>query len=181
MIHALVTSLLPLVVNGDDVIAVLTSIVFGFGSALVPLVNAEAYVVLSQGTGLAGATAVAVGVSIGQAFGKLALFLAVRRGKQSPFLRRKVKPLRANPGPLRRRFRAIVAKLLCLVGTKRWGIPIVLLAAVLGLPPLYAVALLAGATKMRAVLFFLAVLVGRLTRFLLLATGVGYGLTNGHF
>lgn len=172
---------LPLVVSLDDVIAVLTSIAFGFGSALVPLVNAEAYVIISQGTGLAGATVVAVGVSIGQAFGKLALFLAVRQGRNSPFLRRTVKPLRANPGPLRRRFRATVARLLVLVGTKRWGLPTVLLAAVVGIPPLYAVALLAGATKMRPGLFFLTVLVGRLTRFVLLATGVGYGLTEGHF
>lgn len=173
--------IIGLPVTVDDLLAFLTSIAFGFGSALVPLANAEMYVVISQSAGLAGATAVAIGVGIGQSFGKLALFLAVRRGKESPFLRRKVKPLGANPGPVRRRFRAIMAGLLRLVGTKRWGLPIVLLAAVVGLPPVYAVSLLAGATTMRASLFFLTVLVGRLTRFLLLATGVGYGLPEIHF
>ena len=58
-----------------------------------------------------------------------------------------------------------MATLLDLVGQKRWGLPIVLLAAVVGFPPLYAVALLAGATEMRAIWFGLAVLVGRVTRF----------------
>lgn len=170
-----------LLVSADDVIAFFTSIAFGFGSALMPLANAEAYVIIAQGAGLAGTTAVAVGVGTGQSLGKLALFLAVRRGRQSLFLRRKVKTLTANPGAVRRRFRAVVAELLRLVGTKRWGLPIVLLAAVLGFPPLYAVSLLAGATRMRASLFFLMVLCGRLARYVLLATGVGYGLTSGHF
>jgi membrane protein YqaA with SNARE-associated domain len=47
----------------------------------------------------------------------------------------------------------------------------VLLAAVVGLPPLYAVALLAGATKMRLGWFALFLLVGRGARFVLVATG----------
>ena len=38
-------------------------------------------------------------------------------------------------------------------------------------PPLYAVALLAGATRMPVLGFALTVLVGRVTRFVLLATG----------
>jgi membrane protein YqaA with SNARE-associated domain len=45
-------------------------------------------------------------------------------------------------------------------------------AAVVGIPPLYAVALLAGATKMRIGLFGLVVLVGRIGRFVLFALGV---------
>ena len=76
-------------------------------------------------------------------------------------------------GPARARFRVLVARLLELVGRKRWGLPIVLLAAVVGLPPLYAVALLAGATTMRLGHFASAVLVGRCARFVLLALGVG--------
>ena len=62
--------------------------------------------------------------------------------------------------------------LLRLVGTKRWGLPITLLAAVVGIPPLYAVALLAGATTMKLRYFAPVVLVGRITRFLLVAYGV---------
>ena len=46
-----------------------------------------------------------------------------------------------------------------------------LVAAILGFPPLYAVALLAGATKMKACWFGLMVLIGRITRFVLIAEG----------
>ena len=91
-----------------------------------------------------------------------------------PFIRhRRAEARREAVGRARARFRAVVARLLELVGQKRWGLPIVLLAAVVGLPPLYAVALLAGATTMRAIWFALVVLVGRITRFVLLALGVG--------
>jgi membrane protein YqaA with SNARE-associated domain len=40
-----------------------------------------------------------------------------------------------------------------------------------GIPPLYAVALLAGATRMPVLGFALTVLVGRVARFVLVATG----------
>jgi membrane protein YqaA with SNARE-associated domain len=154
--------------------ALLTSVGFGTVSAVVPVVNAEAYVVGSQVSAIAGAVPIAVGVGIGQTFGKLILFLSVRQGKNLPFIRhRRAAARRAAVGPFRARMRAVIARLLELVGQKRWGLPIVLLAAVVGLPPLYAVALLAGATTMRTLWFTLVVLVGRVARFVLLALGVG--------
>ena len=156
-----------------ELIALLTSVGFGVVSAVVPVVNAEAYVIGSQVSAIAGPVPIAVGVGIGQVFGKLLLFLGVRRGKEFRFVRHRRTQARAFPvGPTRARFRAIMAKLLDLVGQKRWGLPIVLLAAIVGIPPLYAVALLAGATTMRAIWFALVVLVGRVTRFVLLATGL---------
>jgi membrane protein YqaA with SNARE-associated domain len=148
---------------------------FGYGvlSALVPFVNAESYVVVSGISSIGRAVPVVVGVALGQTLGKLLLFLGVRRGKQFPFVRReKARFRRGTAGPARRRFSQAVAALLRLVGEKRWGLPIVLLAAVVGLPPLYAVALLAGATRMRVGWFVAAVLVGRTVRFVLVARGV---------
>jgi membrane protein DedA with SNARE-associated domain len=148
---------------------------FGYGvlSAVVPLANAESYVVVSGMSSIGRAVPVVAGVALGQTLGKLLLFLGVRRGKQFPFVRRERARLqRRTVGPARRRFRAMVATLLRLVGEKRWGLPIVLLAAVTGFPPLYAVALLAGATRMRAGWFTAAVLVGRTARFVLVARGV---------
>ena len=154
--------------------ALLTSVGFGAVSAVVPVVNAEAYVVGSQVSAIAGAVPIAVGVGIGQTFGKLVLFLSVRQGKNLPFVRhRRAEAARGPVGPFRAKVRAAIARLLELVGQKRWGLPIVLLAAVVGLPPLYAVALLAGATTMRTLWFALVVLVGRVARFVLLALGVG--------
>ena len=155
-----------------DFLALLTSIGFGVVSAVVPVVNAEAYVVASQMTAVAGAVPVAVGVGIGQMVGKLLLFLGVRRGRQFAFFKRRQHEGSPRPvGPIAARVRALLARLLDLVGQKRWGLPIVLLAAVVGVPPLYAVALLAGATRMPIVGFALTVLVGRVARFVLVATG----------
>lgn len=156
-----------------DLLALLTSICFGVVSAVVPIANAEAYVIASQVSAVAGAIPIAVGVGVGQSIGKLLLFAGVRRGKDFPFIRRhREKARNTEVGPARQKFREFVQRLLDLVGTNRWGLPIVMLAAVVGIPPLYAVALLAGATKMRPLWFWLVVLVGRITRFILVALGV---------
>ena len=51
---------------------------FGIGSAVIPVMNAEAYVL---GVGVSGAldpVVAAIGVSVGQTIGKVAMFLAVR-------------------------------------------------------------------------------------------------------
>jgi membrane protein YqaA with SNARE-associated domain len=155
-----------------EFLALLTSIGFGVVSAVAPVANAEAYIVASQMTALAGAVPIAVGVGIGQMVGKLLLFLGVRRGRQfTLFRRRRHEGPPRQAGPTANRVRALLARLLDLVGQKRWGLPIVLLAAVVGIPPLYAVALLAGATRMPVLGFALVVLVGRITRFVLVATG----------
>jgi membrane protein YqaA with SNARE-associated domain len=159
-----------------EIAALLTSVGFGVLSAVFPLANAETYVIASQVSAVAGVIPIAVGVGIGQTIGKIALFLGVRSGRHSRFAHRQRSRRLAQPvGPTRERLRQMMHQLLVLVGTKRWGLPIVFLAAVVGLPPLYAVALLAGATKMRLLWFALVVLVGRLARFVLVALG-GQGL-----
>lgn len=157
----------------SEVAALLASVGFGTLSAVVPVANAEAYVAANQLVHAAGPLAVVIGVALGQTLGKVLLFYGVRRGKNAPFVRHRRAALRAHPvGPPRARFRAAVRTLLDLVGQKRWGLPITFVAAVVGLPPLYAVALLAGATRMRLVYFGGVVLVGRLLRFVLVAYGV---------
>lgn len=155
-----------------EVLALLTSVGFGVVSAVVPVANAEVYVVASQVSAVAGLVPVAIGIGIGQTVGKVLLFQAVRQGKRSRFVRhRRSRPPRRPPGRWRAHAAAALAALLRLVGTKRWGLPVVLLAAVVGIPPLYAVALLAGATRMPTGWFALTVLVGRVTRFVLVARG----------
>ena len=155
-------------------LAWLTSVAFGVVSAIVPVVNAEVYVLVSQVSAVAGIVPVAVGVGIGQTVGKCLLFLGVRRGRRFRFVREHRARSRVEPrGRLRQAWHDAIQALLRLVGTKRWGLPITLLAAVVGFPPLYAVALLAGATTMKLRYFAPIVLVGRVTRFLLVAYGVG--------
>jgi membrane protein YqaA with SNARE-associated domain len=155
-----------------ELVALLTSIGFGTVSAVIPIVNAEAYVIASQMSAVMGPIPIAIGIAIGQTIGKLLLFFGVREGKELRFVKHRREIQKQRPvGPVRARFRVFMAKLLDLVGQERWGLPIVLVAAVVGFPPLYAVALLAGATTMKPVWFGLTVLVGRLCRFLLVASG----------
>jgi membrane protein YqaA with SNARE-associated domain len=162
-------------------VALLTSIGFGAVSAVIPIVNAEAYIIASQMSAVAGPIPIAIGIAIGQTIGKLLLFFGVRQGKELSFVKHRREIRKQRPvGPTRARIRAAGAKLLDLVGQERWGLPIVLVAAIIGFPPLYAVALLAGATTMSPVWFGLTVLVGRLCRFLLVATGF-YGLHDLFF
>ena len=105
----------------------------------------------------------------------------MREGKELSFVKHRREIRKQRPvGPTRARIRRLGAKLLDLVGQERWGLPIVFIAAVVGFPPLYAVALLAGATTMSPVWFGMTVLVGRLCRFLLVATGF-YGLHDWFF
>jgi membrane protein YqaA with SNARE-associated domain len=155
-----------------ELVALLTSIGFGAVSAIVPIVNAEAYVIASQMSAVIGPVPIAIGIAIGQTVGKLVLFFGVREGKELSFVKHRREAQKQRPvGRFRARFRAFMAKLLDLVGQKRWGLPIVFVAAIVGVPPLYAVALLAGATTMKPLWFGLTVLVGRLCRFLLVASG----------
>lgn len=154
-------------------LAWLSSVLFGTVSAIVPVVNAELYVLVSQVSTVAGVVPVAVGVGIGQTIGKCLLFYGVRRGRQFRFVREHREKVRRRPrGRVRQRLGDAMQFLLRLIGTKRWGLPITLLAAVVGIPPLYAVALLAGATTMKLRYFAPVVLVGRITRFVLVAYGV---------
>jgi membrane protein YqaA with SNARE-associated domain len=157
----------------SEVAALVTSVGFGTLSAVVPVANAEAYVAANPLVHAAGPLAVVVGVALGQTLGKVLLFYGVRRGKNSRMVRHRRAVSRVRPvGPARARARAAVRTLLDLVGQKRWGLPVTFVAAVVGLPPLYAVALLAGATRMRLGYFTGVVLVGRLLRFVLVAYGV---------
>jgi membrane protein YqaA with SNARE-associated domain len=155
-----------------ELVALLTSIGFGIVSAIIPIVNAEAYIIASQMSAVAGPIPIAIGIAVGQTIGKLLLFFGVREGKELSFIKHRREIRKGRPvGPTRARLRIAGAKLLDLVGKERWGLPIVFVAAVIGIPPLYAVALLAGATTMRPLWFGLTVFVGRLCRFLLVASG----------
>ena len=160
-----------------ELLALLTSVGFGVLSAIVPVINAEAYVVASQVTAVAGAVPIAVGVAVGQTIGKVVMFYGVRRGRDLPSVQRLRAERRARAvGPRMARWRAFVERLLELVGDVRWGLPITFLAAFVGIPPLYAVALLAGATTMKGRWFVLVVLTGRVLRFVLIAVGVDWAV-----
>ncbi|ONI68991.1 hypothetical protein BWI15_34850 [Kribbella sp. ALI-6-A] len=150
---------------------------FGIGSAVVPVMNAEAYVL---GVGVSGAldpVVAAVGVSVGQTIGKVAMFLAVRYRPGYTAKKKTKEPKAVDLDSRWGRFvqwnRDLSKRLLDALSDRRWGIPVTLLSASVGIPPLYGVALIAGASRMGVMTFSLSVLAGRLARFVTLALGVG--------
>jgi membrane protein YqaA with SNARE-associated domain len=148
---------------------------FGIGSAVIPVLNAEAYIAGVGVSGLLDPVVAAVGVSVGQTLGKVAMFVAVRH--RPGYAARKDKEPRAvdlstRRGRLVQWNRDVSKRLLDALSTPRWGIPVTLLSALVGIPPLYGVALIAGASRMRVITFSLSVLAGRSARFVALALGV---------
>lgn len=132
-------------------------VVFGFGSAIVPVLNAEGYAVIASARGsVLAAVCIALALGVGQTTGKLLLFETARRG--SARLATVMRRNRDQPGRWTARARR-------LLGERRTGVPLVLLSSTIGLPPLAVVALAAGGSPLRRVEFGAACLVGRLVRF----------------
>jgi membrane protein YqaA with SNARE-associated domain len=149
---------------------------YGIGSAVVPFVNAEAYVLGVGATHAMNPLVAASGVAAGQTIGKVAMFLAVRY--HPGYAARKTKEpkpvdLDTRRGRFVQRNRDLSKRLLDAMSDSRWGIPVTLLSAFAGVPPLYGVALIGGASRMKTVVFTVSVLVGRGARFILLALGIG--------
>jgi hypothetical protein len=136
-----------------DLLAVLATLGTGAVSALVPLVNAEAYGILAatrSHTWLP--VAIVLALALGQTAGKLVLFESARRGAT--------------------RFAAKLTK-------ARWaglvtGPPVVLASAALGIPPLAVVSLTAGASGQCRWLFGVLCMVGRTARFAVIVLPVAW-------
>lgn len=138
------------------------AIVIGVVSALLPLVNAEAYVLIAVArTNVATSMAVALALAVGQTMGKLLLFEAARRGKG----RLHARLSRHGEGGAER-WRGRVCSLMT---RRRTGLPTVLVSASVGLPPLALVSLVAGASQQKRCEFGAVCLVGRTARFVALA------------
>jgi membrane protein YqaA with SNARE-associated domain len=154
----------------------LLSVAFGAGSAVVPVLNAEAYIVGVGVSGVLQPVVAAVCVGVGQSLGKVGLFLAVRHrpGWAALHASKEFKPvdLTTRRGRWRHRSSQAAKRMLDAIGDSRYGVPVILLSAFVGFPPLYAVALISGASRMRVLVFALTVLVGRVSRFVLLIIGV---------
>lgn len=103
------------------------------------------------------------------------MFLAVRY--RPGYAARKTKEPKAVDldtrwGRFVQRNRDLSKRLLDAMSDSRWGVPVTLLSSFVGIPPLYGVAIIGGASRMRTVVFGLSVLAGRTARFVLLALGV---------
>ena len=159
-------------VNWRLLIEFVVAIGYGVLSSVVPIFNAEIYIVASQVGGFTEEVTTAVGCAVGQTIGKVGIVLALRRGGSSRLVRKVRQRPRKPAGPVRTKLRAWSDRMMVLLGERRWGVPIVLLSACVGLPPLYAATLAVPATRMSVILFGAAVLLGRMVLFLAIAFGV---------
>jgi membrane protein YqaA with SNARE-associated domain len=159
-------------VNWRLLIEFVVAIGYGVLSSVVPIFNAEIYIVASQVGGFTEEVTTAVGCAVGQTIGKVGIVLALRRGGSSRLVRKVRERPRKPAGSVRTKLRAWSDRMMGLLGERRWGVPIVLLSACVGLPPLYAVTLAVPATRMSVILFGAAVLLGRMVLFLAIAFGV---------
>jgi membrane protein YqaA with SNARE-associated domain len=140
----------------------------GLGSALVPVVNAEAYVVLVSTRSPAHVLLclTVLGVALGQTAGKVLLFESGRHARLPAWLSRR--PRRTTPK--RTRTGECFGNLL---RRPRTGVPLVFASATVGLPPLAVISVLAGASGQRRTTFGLLCFAGRLVRFAALAAPLG--------
>jgi membrane protein YqaA with SNARE-associated domain len=158
-------------VNWQPLIEFVVSLAYGILSSLVPIFNSEIYIVASQVGGFTAEVTTAVGCAVGQAIGKVAIVLALRRGGNSRLLRRLRERPRKPAGRFRTWLRVWSDRMLALLDKRWWGVLIVFLSACVYVPPLYAVTLAVPATRMSVISFGVAVLLGRMLLFLAIAFG----------
>ncbi|MEU8116741.1 VTT domain-containing protein [Micromonospora sp. NPDC048947] len=137
---------------------------YGVASALVPVVNAEAYAVVA-GQRAGHALVAVVALALGQTAGKLLLFESARRG--SGRLARTVAK-REKSGRAAARAARWTEPIRRWLSRRRTALPTVLASAAVGVPPLAVVSLAAGTAGLRRWEFAVACLSGRVIRFALL-------------
>lgn len=152
--------------GGGSVVAVGTFF-YCLLSAIVPVANAEVYLVGVALTTDSPPLLLALAAASGQVLGKMAFYLLGRGVIDVSRLRR-----HARTGG---RWTARMAGVTAWCGQHPWGpSAVTLVSAAAGLPPFAVVSVLAGTLRMRWWLFALCGLVGRFVRFLavLLAPGL---------
>jgi len=136
-------------------------------SALVPLVNAEAYLVaVSLTSSTAGLWALAFVGGLGQTVGKIVWYEAARRSLSWRWVRRRLEKPERQETLLRWRHR---------FAERPWlPMSVLFASASVGLPPLLIIAVLAGQLHLSRIGFALTVLVGRTLRFAAILGGLDW-------
>lgn len=135
----------------------------GVGSALLPLINAEAYVIAAVARSPWAVVPIVVALSVGQTGGKVLLFEAARRGTQR---------LRVGPTLQALTSGTWAARIHRSLSEPRTARPLVLTSAAVGLPPLALVTVAAGAAGQPLRGFAALCFIGRAARFSAIAVPV---------
>ncbi|TDC84531.1 hypothetical protein E1193_05215 [Micromonospora sp. KC606] len=156
----------------------LATLGLSLASAFVPALPIEPYVV---GAGALGSAAlpVALTAAVGQTIGKVLILLAARGSLHNPALRRWLDRRRGGDvatgeerlarGGLSRRLGQWTRRIAVTAQRPALTVPVVLLSACVGLPPLLLITFCVAAAKTPVAAFAAACLVGRSTRFVALA------------
>ena len=132
-------------------------------SALVPLINIEAIIVLAASQGQAPTWLLVVGATVGQMVGKLLWYYGGRELDRFGFVARRMERPRA---------RASLAKWRLRTEGRPWFCAgLLLVSASTGLPPYAVLCVLAGALRVPVVVFLVTGLVGRAVRFWIVIGG----------
>lgn len=155
---------------------ILLTVGYGLLSSLVPVFNAEAYVVATMATHLLHPIEVGVGLGFGSGIGKMIFFQAVRHAKSLPFLENHKKAERPAPEPGTWRYRWSLIL--------RWGNTLVtnprlapigfFLSGSISVPPSYPTTILIATTKANFVVFSIFMTLGLMARY----TAIAYGATG---
>lgn len=150
---------------------------YGLASSMVPVLNNEAFLVATQGFGVARVVPAVLGLSLGNGVGKVLLLAGLRAGRRIPTPERGRRiswDRERHPywdaalrwwGEQRRR-------ILGLMDRPGWSLPVTFLSAITGVPPLYAVTVVAVPTTMNSWLFGAVCTAGSAVRFGLLAAAM---------
>jgi membrane protein YqaA with SNARE-associated domain len=157
----------------------LAALLVGIVSAFLPLLPVEPYVVGAAAINRETALPVALAAGVGQTIGKSLIFLAARGSLRADWLRGWVERRRAaqavkqaEPAGPPRRFARLIRWLkapTALLKRETVAVPVILLSAVVGIPPLLITTFYVAAANTRLVVFMASCLVGRCTRFVALA------------
>ncbi|MGJ9414208.1 VTT domain-containing protein [Aeromicrobium sp. CF4.19] len=145
------------------------ALVFGFGSAVFPVLNAEAYV-LGLGTlvdeNLTLLLAI-VALSVGTVAGKAVVFVVIRRGSER--FRKDPDERRPPRTRLTAWLRRVGDLMLTLLDRPVTGAATVFVSSLTAIPPLAVVSIVAALSRQRLWVFLVMVLLGRTLQYLALA------------
>lgn len=159
----------------------------GLASAFLPFVNAEAAAVGAVAKEGEGWLVLVLLLALGQTLGKVLIFLGVRRGGrwtsrwthgEAAAVGAGVDTVEVELGRWRRAWRSLVGVMVASIERPVVGPLVFLASALVGLPPLLGVAVVAGASKASLPVFATAVAVGRIGRFSLIALPLAAALSS---
>jgi len=140
---------------------------FGFGSALLPILNIEVYLgAIGTQTSTATIFGLSVAAAFGQTLGKIVWYVAARRSIDSAWMQSKLDKPKVRETFDRWEERTN--------GRPGYAAGILFAAASIGVPPLLVMAVIAGSLHMRFWVFAISCFVGRTMRFYLLLAGVAF-------